>query len=98
LLSFQHFLLNKGALVELSDVLTRVELEATGLRERNNKTSAQATAHENCHDTEVKDHRGARIVVFDARHTRVFVHLHATWRHHLQIPWRLHFVLRVHHL
>lgn len=69
-------------------MLPRVELEAASLRQRNDQAPAQAATEQYSHNAEVEYHGGARVVVLDARHARVFdldtvrmllYHLGASW-------------------
>ena len=53
LASMHDLLLKKAGLIELLEVLTRVDLVIAGLWKWDDKTSAEAAAHQNGHDANV---------------------------------------------
>lgn len=69
-------------------MLPRVELEAASLRQRNDQAPAQAATEQYSHNAEVKYHGGARVIMFDARHTGIF-DLNTVWMllNHLGASW-----------
>lgn len=51
-----HFFLNKGILVKLTNMFPRVNFISTCLGNWNNKASSQTATHQHCHDAKVKNH------------------------------------------